>query len=359
MQNTVFFFGVLRSNRHFLLKKPFLLKLASKTVCLSRAISLKATPIFHGRMMDGSPGPSTPCAAAAAKASPMVPPLTGVKRKRQEKEEKNTFKELQTLFDDPDRKDYEFVCTQLEPKSGPQGKHVKKVAEMIRKGYLDKLDALREVANDESQPATLPEEMIQYKQLTKPLLIKMIMAWEPLLPRPGASPENPGRNPLWDIPRDTLFKWALYALNVKPVHQLPHLEELRREKNFLVYTTARYNELFSRLQCLRGDTELTKDSVPGYFSTDIEAQKITLNNPSQGNKPLDFVYNFRTYDDWIIANPFSVDAVLQSKKAGEMTHLRTKLKATLNITLPDPTDNWDVMSAYRVLLATYSSGLGS
>ena len=79
----------------------------------------------------------------------------------------------------------------------------------------------------------------------------------------------------------------------------------------------------------------------------------------QGNKRLDFVYNFGTHDDWIIAKPFSVDAVLHSKKAGEMTHLPTKLKATLNITLPDPTDNWDVMPAYRVLLATYGSGLGS
>ena len=232
---------------------------------------------------------------------------------------------------------------------------------MIRNGTLDKLGALREVSNDASQPATLPEEMIQYKQLTKPLLIKMIMAWEPLLPRPGASPENPGRNPLWDIPRDTLFKWALYALNVKPVHQLPHLEELRREKNFLVYTTARYNELFSRLQCLRRETELTKDSVPGYFSTDIETKKITFNIALQGSKPLDFVYPFGTYDDWIIAKPFSVDASVQSDKAGEMTHLATKLKASLNITLPIPTDNWDVMPAYRALLEStaYRRGSGS
>ena len=285
----------------------------------------------------------------------MGTPLTGAKRKRQEKEEKKTLKELQTLFDDPDRKDYEYVCANLDPKTGPQGKHVKKIAEMIRNGTLDKLDALRKVPNDASQPATLPEEMHQYKQLTKPLLIKMITAWEPLLVRPG----NPGQNSLWDIPRDTLFKWALYALNVKPVHMLPHLGELRREENFLLYTKARYNELFSRLQCLRGDTKLTKDSVPGYFSTDIETKKITLNIAMQGNKPLDFVYPFGTYDDWIIAKPFSVDAVLHSDKAGEMTQLSTKLKASLNITLPIPTDNWDVMPAYRALLTAYCSGLGS
>ena len=158
------------------------------------------------------------------------------------------MKRLGNLFDDPDRKDYEFVCAYLDPKTGPQGKHVKKVAEMIRNGTLDKLDALREVPNDASQPATLPEEMIQYKQLTKPLLIQMIQSWESLeMVR------------LWEIPRDTLFKWALYALNVKPVHKLPHLEELRRVQNFLLYTTARYKQLFSRLQCLRGDTELSKD----------------------------------------------------------------------------------------------------
>ena len=220
---------------------------------------------------------------------------------------------------------------------------------------LDKLDALCEAPTEATQPATLPKKMIQYKQLTKPLLINMITAWEPTLARPG----HPGRPPLWHIPRDTLLNWALYALNVKPVHKLPHVEELRRIQNFLLYTTARYNELFSRLQCLRGDTELTKDLVPGYFSTDIETKKITLNIAMRGNTPLDFVYPFGTYDDWIIAKPFSVDAVLHSKKGGEMTHLPTKLKATLNITLPDPTDNWDVMSAYRVLLATYGSGLGS
>ena len=216
----------------------------------------------------------------------MGTPLTGAKRKRQEKEEKKTLKELQTLFDDPDRKDYQLVCAYLDPKTGPQGKHVKQVAEMIRNGTLDKLGALCEVSNDASQPATLPEEMIQYKQLTKHLLIQMIHSWEPLLVRPG----NPGQNSLWDIRRDTLLKWVLYALNVKPVHKLPRLEELRRVENFLLYTTARYNELFSRLQCLRGDTELTKDSVPGYFSTDIETKKITLNTAMHGNKPFDFVY---------------------------------------------------------------------
>ena len=266
------------------------------------------------------------------------------------------MRRLGNLFDDPDRQDYEFVCAQLDPKSGDQGKHVKKVAEMIRNGTLDKLDALREVPNDASQPATLPEEMIQYKQLTKPLLIKMIMAWEPLLPRPGASPENPGRNPLWDIPRDTLFKWALYALNVKPMHQLPHIKELRRVENFLVYTTARYNELFSRLQCLRADTERTKDSVPGYLSTLMETKKITLNIAFYENKPLEFVYNFGTHDDWTIAKPFSVDAALHSKQAGEMMHLCTKLKASLNITLPDPTDNSDVMPAYGFV--SFGPGLG-
>ena len=287
----------------------------------------------------------------------MVTPLSGAKRKRQLMKENKTLRRLGNLFDDPDRQDYLFVCAQLDPKRGDQGKHVKKVAEMIRKGTLDKLDALREVPNDASQPATLPEEMIQYKQLTKPLLIKMITAWEPLLVRPG----NPGQNSLWDIRRDTLFKWALYALNVKPVHKLPHLEEFRRVENFLLYTKARYNELFSRLQCLRGDTKLTKDSVPGYFSTDIETKKITLNIAMQGNKPLDFVYPFGTYDDWIIAKPFSVDAVLHSEKAGEMTHLPTKLKASLNITLPIPTDNWDVMPAYRALLEStaYRRGSGS
>ena len=164
---------------------------------------------------------------------------------------------------------------------------------------------------------------------------------------------------LWDIPRDTLYKWVLYALNVKPVHKLPHLEEFRRVENFLLYTKARYNQLFSRLQCLRGDTELTKDSVPGYFSTDIETKKITLNIAMRGNTPLDFVYPFGTYDDWIIAKPFSVDAVLHSEKAGEMTHLPTKLKTSLNITLPVSTGNWDVMPDYRALVTACGSGLGS
>ena len=75
--------------------------------------------------------------------------------------------------------------------------------------------------------------------------------------------------------------------------------------------------------------------------------------------PFEFVYNFGTHDDWTIAKPFSVDAALHSKQAGEMMHLCTKLKASLNITLPDPTDNWDVMPAYRALLTAYGSGLGS
>ena len=225
---------------------------------------------------------------------------------------------------------------------------------------LDKLDALCEAPTEATQPATLPKKMIQYKQLTKHLLIQMIHSWEPLLVRPG----NPGQNSLWDIRRDTLLKWVLYALNVKPVHKLPHKGapscrtiEFRRVENFLLYTKARYMELFSRLQCLRGEANLTQDSVPGYFSADIETKKITFNIALQGSKPLDFVYPFGTYDDWIIAKPFSVDAVLHSDKAGEMTHLPTKLKASLNITLPIPTDNWDVMHVYDGLLT--SPGFGS
>ena len=217
---------------------------------------------------------------------------------------------------------------------------------------LDKLDALCEAPTEATQPATLPKKMIQYKQLTKPLLINMITAWEPTLARPG----HPGRPPLWHIPRDTLLNWALYALNVKPVHKLPHVEELRRVQNFLLYTTARYKQLFSRLQCLRADTERTKDSVPGYLSTLMETKKITLNIAFYENKPFEFVYNFGTHDDWTIAKPFSVDAALHSKQAGEMMHLCTKLKASLNITLPDPTDNSDVMPAYGFV--SFGPGLG-
>ena len=39
-----------------------------------------------------------------------------------------------------------------------------------------------------------------------------------------------------------------------------------------------------------------------------------------------------------------------------MMHLCTKLKASLNITLPDPTDNWDVMPAYGFV--SFGPGLG-
>ena len=64
----------------------------------------------------------------------MVTPLSGAKRKRQLMKENKTLRRLGNLFDDPDRQDYEFVCAQLDPKRGDQGKHVKKVAEMLRKG---------------------------------------------------------------------------------------------------------------------------------------------------------------------------------------------------------------------------------
>ena len=241
------------------------------------------------------------------------------------------------------------------PRGGTKGSTSRRSRRCSGRVLLDKLDALREAPTEATQPATLPKKMIQYKQLTKPLLINMITAWEPTLARPG----HPGRPPLWHIPRDTLLNWALYALNVKPVHKLPHVEELRREENFLVYTTARYNELFSRLQCLRGDTELTKDSVPGYFSTSMETKKITLNIAMRGNEILEFVHNFGNHDDWTIAKPFSLDAALHSEQTGEIKHLRTKLKASLNITLPDPTDKWDVMPAYSALVAARKREIGS
>ena len=91
----------------------------------------------------------------------------------------------------------------------------------------------------------------------------------------------------------------------------------------------------------------------------METKKITLNIAFYENKALEFVYNFGTHDDWTIAKPFSVDAALHSKQTGEMKHLRTKLKASCNITLPDPTDDWDVMPAYSALVAARNREIGS
>ena len=79
--------------------------------------------------------------------------MSAAKRKRLEKEETKTLKRLGDLLDASECDDYQFVCAKLDPKAGEQRQHVKKVADMIRKGTFDKLDALREVANDASQPA--------------------------------------------------------------------------------------------------------------------------------------------------------------------------------------------------------------
>ena len=278
--------------------------------------------------------------AAKASPKPAATPPSGTKKRKAtiQKEERNLLDSLETLLvDDFMEQDYAYLMESLHPQRGESKQHVRKIASMLKKGTFDRLDA-RNVESTENEK--LPDEMIKYRQLTKPLLIKMVVAWEPNLD-----------NKLDNVPRHALLKWVTFALNVKEGHDLPHTEEHRIIVNFLLYTTARYQVLFSRLQVLRTLNEVSADSLKGYFALDVENAKIKFLINMPGRMNVTFDYDFADEDDWTLEKPFTLDCYVHSVHAGETKYLRAKLKAACNIELPNPSDEWgdNVNQTYQSL----------
>ena len=232
--------------------------------------------------------------------------------------------------------EYQYVCQTLEPETGEHKHSLKLVAFMLQKGLIEKFFEMQmknaQVAQEEPK---LPEKAIRYENLTKPLLVMMIQAWELEL-IPGQLEK---KRQLERIPRDTLLKWVLFALNVKGHHELPKGDSpYRKLAAFIPYTRGRYRVLFSRLACLRDQEVIKSDSVLGYFSMDHPNNKISLNiKLAEGEQqPWSFNHDFGGHDDWLIVAPFSVHAKMISVKAGETKTLRTKLQASCGVSLPDP-----------------------
>ena len=226
--------------------------------------------------------------------------------------------------------EYQFVCQALQPETGEHKESLKLVAFMLQKGLFQKFFAMQMKNAQVAQEAPkLPEKAIRYENLTKPLLVMMIQAWESFAPEKKRQLER--------IPRDTLLKWVLFALNVKGHHELPK-GDYRYLGAFIPYTRGRYRVLFSRLACLRDQEAIKSDSVLGYFSIDLPHNKILLNiKLAEGDQlPWSFNHDFGGHDDWLIVAPFSVHAKMISVKAGETKALRTKLQASCGVSLPDP-----------------------
>ena len=235
--------------------------------------------------------------------------------------------------------EYQYVCQTLEPETGEHKHSLKLVAFMLQKGLIEKFFEMQmknaQVAQEEPK---LPEKAIRYENLTKPLLVMMIQAWELELITDQKRQLEMKRQ-LQRIPRDTLLKWVLFALNVKGHHELPKGDSpYRKLAAFIPYTRGRYRVLFSRLACLRDQEVIKSDSVPGYFSMDHPNNKISLNiKLAEGEQqPWSFNHDFGGHDDWLIVAPFSVHAKMISVKAGETKTLRTKLQASCGVSLPDP-----------------------
>ena len=237
---------------------------------------------------------------------------------------------LENIVKNATEDEYHFVCQVLHPETGEHKESLKLVAFMLQKGLFQKFFAMQTKNAQVAQEAPkLPETAIRYENLTKPLLVMMIQAWESFAPEKKRQLER--------IPRDTLLKWVLFALNVKGYHELPK-GDYRYLNTFIPYTRGRYRNLFSRLACLPDQEAIKPDSVPGYFSIDLPHNKILLNIKLAESDPLPWPFNhdFGGHDDWLIVAPFSVHAKMSSVKAGETKALRTKLQASCGVSLPDP-----------------------
>ena len=315
-------------------RMPFFPQLDWKPVCCSRPIPSRITPIVPRvpeTLMERTPERAVP---------PSSSPLSSTKKRKLQSNEQHLLAGLKNILENASEDEYNFVCRVLKPETGDNKECLSLVAFMLQKGLLQKFLAMEKKNSQEAQEAPkVPEKVIRYKQLPKELLVMMIQAWE--------SFDTKAKRELWRIPRDTLLKWVLFALNVKGYDELPK-GEYRKTGSLFDYTRGRYQALFSRLKCLRGQEEIKEDSVPGYFSLDIPNNKIHLNikldryppTPTSGSisSTLSFNHDFGGHDDWIIVTPFSVHAKMVSVMAGETKTLRTKLQASCGVSLPEPND---------------------
>ena len=275
--------------------------------------------------------PDTPMADTPQRSTvpPSSPPLSSTKKRKVQPREEHLLAGIENIVKKATVEEYTFVCNALHPETGEHKESLKLVAFMLQKNLFEKFFAMQMKDAQAAQEAPkLPEKVTRYENLTKPLLLMMIQAWESFAAEKKRQLER--------IPRDTLLKWVLFALNVKGHHELPK-GEYRNIGAFLPYTRGRYRALFSRLECLHDKEDIKYDSVLGYFSIDPPHNMIKLNiKPAEGAAPLSFNHDFGGHDDWWIGAPFSVHARMISVKAGETKTLRTKLQASCGVSLPDP-----------------------
>ena len=244
------------------------------------------------------------------------------------KEERILTESLANCLDDTDL-DRQFIQSELL--DGPQSRHIPKVARLLRKGVLDKVDCNGQVIRQDEQ---LDPRCTKFRNLKSDNCRSMLQAWEPTL-----ADKN-----LDEVCRPKLMRWVCFALGVREGTDIPSdFPTLRTVLIFCDYTQVRYVEMGERLKALRDVENLAEADVPGLFDLLKDEGKIQCNvlKDNQG-EPITFDYSFDGADDWVVLNNFTGNAKIHSEQMSQTTELATRMLRTTGHRLPEETHDWNI-----------------
>lgn len=244
-----------------------------------------------------------------------------------EKEERQVLSGLSNMFDDETEVDLKYVISELE---GPKKHHIGRVARLLRKGLLDKLDGL----DDEAE--NVPDKVVKFKHLRQQDLVSFVSAFEP----------RADTTTLESLSRATLLRWVCFALHVKESTDLPsEFPTLRQWTPLKEYLKIAYNTLGRRLQAIVGATTLREDTIAGFFSIDMRSNRVYANTATdEAGATLFIDVDLNGATDWTIEKPFSRDAVLKSATLDCFTKLAGRLQKTKGTAIPPEGAGWDLPS---------------
>lgn len=243
-----------------------------------------------------------------------------------EKETRAICAGIENMLEDEHSDELKYIIEQLH---GPQERHVKKVATMLRKGILDKTAT----ADDTDE---LNEKVTKYRNFRTDQLIELLVHMEPDLSSKVAK--------LRELGRSTLLKWVCFALHVKENTDLPSLyPTLRNWKVLKDFLKIVYHVLQDRLQALTtvDPEELKEDTISGHWSIDLDKNEIVAHTILQGEDgPIRFAYDFAGATDWIIDRVFSKDAKLISSELDSTISINGRCLKKTGRQLADEDGEW-------------------
>lgn len=243
-----------------------------------------------------------------------------------QKEERQILSGLNNLFEEDEDQELKYIVDEL---NGDKRRHVPRIAAMLRKGILDKLDA-KDLEADE-----LAEKVTKFKQLKASEVVGMIKHFEP-----SASEAD-----LKALPRNILLKRLCFSLHLKESADLPNnFPTLRCWGPLLDYTRLAYLALGRRLKAICDVQQIEADTVKGFFTIDMANGRIIANTVTNqdGGANCSFAFDLPGATDWVVDKAFSKDAVIKSESLGSTTKLASRLLKATGQAIPDEDGDWEL-----------------